>query len=163
MAEYPQPVAPTENESGFTRRHLPHLTRAGATYFVTARLRAKALTPAEIGIVKDQLLAGDARYYELIAVQIMPDHFHILLRPRAGFSLHRVMKGIKGVTARRLNQLRRSKGRLWQDEYYDRIVRDQQELEEKIKYMFLNPVRAGLTAEPESFTGWYRKKEQRRL
>jgi len=157
MPEFAEPVTPGENDSGITRRHLPHLARAGATYFVTARLRAKPLTPAEVGFVKGQILAGDARYYDLIAIQIMPDHFHALLRPRPGFSLRRVMKGIKGVSARRLNHHRRSKGRLWQDESYDRIVRDQQELEEKIKYMFLNPVRVGLTTEPESYVGWYVK------
>jgi REP element-mobilizing transposase RayT len=150
-------MAPPENELGVTRRHLPHLTRAGATYFVTVRLRAKPLTSAEIGLVRNQLLDGDARYYKLIAVQIMPDHFHAVLRPRPGFSLRRVVKGIKGVTARLLNQHRRSKGQLWQDESYDRVIRDQQELEEKLKYMFLNPVKAGVTAAPESYVGWYRK------
>jgi REP element-mobilizing transposase RayT len=150
-------MSPASNKSRVTRRHLPHLTEAGSTYFVTARLRAKALMAREIELVKNNILSGDGHFYELRALQVMPDHFHVLLRPRPGFTLRHVMKGIKGVTARRLNQQRRSRGRLWRDESYDRIIRDQKDLEEKINYMFMNPVRAGLTKEPDSYIGWFRK------
>ncbi len=65
------------------------------------------------------------------------------------------MKGIKGKTARLLNQGRRSKGSVWQAESFDRIVRDQAELDEKLEYMLNNPVKAGLTADPWNYAGWY--------
>jgi len=65
------------------------------------------------------------------------------------------MKGLKGATARRLNQSRGTKGTVWQEESFDRIVRDQQELDEKLNYMFMNPVKAGLTSDPISYPGWY--------
>jgi len=65
------------------------------------------------------------------------------------------MKGIKGVTARELNRRQGRKGSVWQDESFDRIVRDEAEFLEKLNYMFLNPVKAGLTDDPETYEGWY--------
>jgi len=34
-------------------------------------------------------------------------------------------------------------------------VRDEAEFLEKLNYMFLNPVKAGLTDDPETYEGWY--------
>jgi len=123
---------------------------------VTVRLRANPLTTAEISLVKNAILTGDGRFYKLLALQIMPDHFHVLLRPATGFSLSRMMKGIKGATARHLNLSRGSAGKFWQEESFDRVIRDQKELEEKLGYMFTNPVKAGLTQNPDSYPGWFR-------
>ena len=67
------------------------------------------------------------------------------------------MKGIKGVSARKLNQMRGTRGRIWQDEYFDRIVRDNGELLEKLRYMFHNPVERGLVDDPSQYDGWYMK------
>ena len=73
-------------------------------------------------------------FYILIAEVVMPDHTHLLLTPSGGYSLSQIMKGIKGVSARKVNQMRNTTGTVWQDEYYDRIIRDQKELDEKIHY-----------------------------
>ena len=39
----------------------------------------------------------------------------------------------------------------WQDESYDRLVRDDQEFKRIATYIEMNPVRAGLVATPEVF------------
>ena len=140
-----------------TRRRLPHWTLEGETYFVTFRLAARQLGPEEVVLVRDRIVAGAARHYDLQAALVMPDHVHLLLCPRAGVSLSRVMKGIKGVTARRLNQRWGSRGKVWQEESFDRIVRDQAEFDEKLRYMFGNPLKAGLTDDPWMYPGWYMK------
>ena len=85
----------------------------------------------------------------------MPDHVHIILKPNDGISFSRIMKGIKGVSARLVNKHRGKTGTVWLDESYDRIVRDQDEMDEKLRYMFENPIRAGLVEYPEDYTGWY--------
>ncbi len=70
------------------------------------------------------------------------------------------MKGIKGTTARELNRRRGTKGKIWQEESFDRIVRSLAELQEKLAYMYRNPVKLGLTDAPDSYPGWYiRRKE----
>ncbi len=143
-----------------TRRHLPHWSLAGVTYFVTFRLRAKPLSRAEISLVKQHLLFGHTRYYKLLAAQVMPDHVHLILRPHPPFSLSRILKGIKGATARKLNRRRRRRGSLWQDESFDRIIRSEKEFREILDYMFRNPVSTGLAADPLSYVGWYLNGEE---
>lgn len=86
----------------------------------------------------------------------MPDHVHLLLQPsEAGpgvhFSLSGIMKAIKGVSSRRINQLLGASGALWQEGYFDRIVRDETELREKFAYMVNNPVKAVLVTDSQQY------------
>ena len=92
---------------------------------------------------------------DLIGAVVMPDHAHALLRPKDGVELSRITKGIKGVSARIVNEARGQRGPLWQDESWDRIVRDQEELDEKLQYMLDNPVRAGLASDGWEYDAWY--------
>lgn len=72
------------------------------------------------------------------------------------------MKGIKGVSARKINHSRNSTGRIWQDASLDRIVRDDGELLEKLRYMLHNPVKAGLSEDGWSYQGFYCKTRDHR-
>ena len=141
-----------------TRRHLPHWTLEGSAYFVTMRLRTRRLNEDEIRQILSHIVSGNGCFYELDAAVVMPDHVHLLLTPLEGYSLSRVMKGIKGTTARLLNLARHRCGSVWRDESFDRIIRGQKEFERKIHYMYLNPVKAGLTTDPDNYVGWHRKK-----
>ena len=87
----------------------------------------------------------------------MPDHLHLLIKPNPGVELSRITKGIKGVTARKINERRKIRGNLWQDESFDRIIRSQEELDEKIKYMLNNPVKRGLAKNGFIYEGCYFK------
>jgi thiamine-phosphate diphosphorylase len=138
-----------------TRRRLPHWRLDGSTYFVTFRVAQGELPPPERKIVLDHVKSGASCYYTLVAATIMPDHVHVLLTPRSGTDLSRILKGVKGVSARLLNQSRGTHGRVWQDESWDRIMRDQNELDEKLEYMLLNPVKKGLVEDPWEYDGWY--------
>jgi len=137
------------------QRRLPHWTMDGSTYFITFRVLRGELTGLERKIVLDHVKSGADRFYTLIAATVMPDHVHVLLTPRAGWELSRIMKGMKGVSAHLLNQHRREAGRVWQDESWDRIVRDQKELDEKLEYMLDNPVKKELVSDPWQYDGWY--------
>ena len=57
-----------------TRRRLPHWRLDGATYFITFRLLAQPLLPDEITLVRDHIVGGDGRFYDLLCVMAMPDH-----------------------------------------------------------------------------------------
>jgi hypothetical protein len=69
------------------------------------------------------------------------------------------MHGIKGASARKINQHRGTKGRIWQNESYDRIVRNGKEFDVKLKYMFNNPLKKRLTDDPSNYAGWYYNKD----
>jgi len=128
---------------------------AGSTYFVTFRVKAGQLSSGEVSSVLEHLRKGDPSHYELFAATVMPDHVHMLLRPRDGVSLSRITKGVKGVTARIINARRERRGALWQDESYDRIIRDAEEMEEKIRYIFENSLKLGLSEDGWDYPGFY--------
>lgn len=156
----PRPASPTGVGSNaptlkITRRHLPHWTLDGSTYFITFRVHETQLDAPERRIVLNHLKSGQGHWYELFAAVVMPDHVHVMLKPREGIELSRITKGIKGVTARLLNKHWESHGEVWQHENWDRIIRDQAEFEEKLLYMLNNSVKAGLVDDPWSYDGWY--------
>jgi len=134
-----------------SRRRLPHWELNGATYFVTFRLLEGVLNDAECQLVLDHMIEGDGVFYSLPIAVVMPDHVHMLIRPKPGYGLSRVMKGIKGVSARLVNQSRGTAGSVWQDESQDRIMRDEDEAIEKANYIFDNPRRAGFVDRPEEY------------
>ena len=90
-----------------------------------------------------------AKKYELFFSVVMPDHVHLLLKPleksnNCWWSLAEIMRGIKGTSARFINSILGTSGAVWQEESFDRIVRDQKEYDEKLQYMWNNPVNAGV-------------------
>lgn len=138
---------PDEPHLRVTRRRLPHWTVEGSVYFVTFRTVRGELTPLERQIVFDHVLEGTTKFYRLFALVVMPDHVHLALRPNKGLELSRIMKGIKGVSARKINRLRQQHDSVWQDESFDRIIRDDDEFMQKLEYIQNNPMKAGLVSD----------------
>jgi putative transposase len=80
----------------------------------------------------------------------MANHVHILVHPLVDPS--RLLKSLKGATAREANKLLRRTGEpFWQKESYDHWVRDQAEFERIRIYIENNPVNAGLVTLPEQY------------
>ena len=138
-----------------TKRRLPHWTLEGSVYFVTFRSARGNLSERERQMVLDHIRNYQTGLYDLGAAVVMPDHVHLLLMPRPGVTLSRIMKGIKGASAHKLNQSRDRTGQVWQDESWDRIIRDEAELQEKLQYMLHNPVKAGLVKTPDDYPACY--------
>ncbi len=96
------------------------------------------------GIVADALRFGDGKRYSLFAWCVMPNHVHVLVQPFSGHGLATILASWKSFTARRVNSVLRRKGTLWQREYFDRLIRDDNELKRAIEYIRDNPIKAGL-------------------
>ena len=77
--------------------------------------------------------------YQLYAFVVMNDHVHVLIRPHPNHSLESILHSWKSFTANRMQRESLRTGRLWQDEYFDRAVRDRKEFEEKRDYILTNP------------------------
>lgn len=146
------------NELKITRRHLPHWTIDGVTYFVTFRSLTE-LTPKERTITFDHIISGHKKFYVLSAFIVMPDHIHVLLQPIGEFDLGRIMKGIKGVSANKINEIRSDKGQVWQHESYDHIIRNGMELKQKFEYILNNSVDAGLVESSGNYEWLYWNEE----
>lgn len=86
----------------------------------------------------------------------MPDHVHLIIQPMemsAGkwYELQKILKSIKGVSARRINESMGRKGSVWQAESFDRIVRDEKEYLEKMNYILRNPIKARIVSRIEDY------------
>lgn len=107
-------------------------------------------------ICRMTLIYPDDKEYRLICYTIMPNHIHLVFELLPGNrGISKIMQGIKGVSARKCNLLLNRKGKFWQDESYDRWVRDDIELYFVIRYVLLNPVKAGLTCNWKSWRHTY--------
>ena len=141
-------------------RRLPHWRLEGAAYFVTFRVLHGELQAVERSAILDHFKEGDPKFYSLYAAVIMPDHAHMVLRPANGVELSRIMKGSKGATGRKINLMRGMVGNLWQDESWDRVLRNQEEFDEKVEYCMNNAVKKGLVADAWDYAWWYYKRER---
>lgn len=87
----------------------------------------------------------------VLAYAIMPDHLHIVLAPRPGFTISMIMQSIKGFTSRLLNACNGTRGPLWQCSFYDRMIDGEAGLWDTIEYVHENPVAAGLCEIAEAY------------
>ena len=56
-------------------------------------------------------------------------------------SLPKIMHSIKSFAAHEINKILERKGNVWQNESYDRVIRDEDEFLEKLNYIANNPTR----------------------
>ena len=86
----------------------------------------------------------------------MPDHVHVLLEPSIKetvdgkavfYSLGEIFQSIKAHTARQINKAAGTKGKVWEEEWFDRLIRSERDLQEKFHYITRNPFDAGLAEE----------------
>ena len=93
-------------------------------------------------IVANAITFFDAQRYRLLGWCVMPNHVHVILKGVQ--HLDRVIHSWKSFTAKSANKLLGRTGAFWQDGYYDRTIRDSEELSRTIEYVSANPAKAGL-------------------
>ncbi|MCK5802510.1 MAG: transposase [Lentisphaeria bacterium] len=79
-------------------------------------------------IVEESLQFFDGERYTLDEWTVAANHVHVVLCPAAEIELDRVVSSCLRFTARRINAELGRRGRLWQHEPYDHIVRNETEL-----------------------------------
>ena len=88
---------------------------------------------------------------EKIAYVLMPNHFHIVLVQHSGGSLPRFMKSVETSLAKRYNLLYSHQGHVLGGPYRSVHIPSVQALLNIIRYVHLNPVRAGLVRHPSDW------------
>jgi REP element-mobilizing transposase RayT len=139
------------------RRNLPHLELPGSVYFITFNI-AKGFTLSDSAkdIVLSTFRFHDGKKYVLRAYVIMDTHVHCILQPMEESpgvfnSLAQIMHSIKSYSANRIQRVLNVNGKIWQDENYDRIIRDEEEYLEKMNYIANNPLKAMIVEKPEEY------------
>jgi putative transposase len=120
-----------------------------------------------LGQLNDQLFRQSAR---CIGFVVMPDHVHAIIWFPQTRQLSRFMQGWKRLSSFHIRQWYRQHNAryfhhaemgatLWTPKYYSFELYSRLKVEEKLDYMHLNPVRAGLVDRPDdwrwSSARWY--------
>ena len=87
---------------------------------------------------------ADGQRYALGAFVVMPNHVHALVQPLGPSTLTSVLHSWKSYTANRLQRHAGLHGKVWQEESFDRLVRDENELVKFQTYIANNPASARL-------------------
>ncbi|MEO7724555.1 MAG: carbamoyl-phosphate synthase large subunit, partial [Chthoniobacterales bacterium] len=101
--------------------------------------------PAVAQIVAQALRHFDGDRYQLDAFVVMPNHVHALVQTEEKGTLSEVLHSWKSFSAKEINRSLGRSGPLWQDESFDRMVRDYDELERYREYVAANPAKAKLS------------------
>jgi REP element-mobilizing transposase RayT len=100
-------------------------------------------------VVRSALTFHDGAKYRLNSWVIMPNHVHALLTPADGMHLPEILHSIKSFTAQKANKILDRTGQFWQNETFDRYIRNREHFVSVIRYIENNPVKAGLCERPE--------------
>jgi alanyl-tRNA synthetase/REP element-mobilizing transposase RayT len=147
----------------YWKRRLPHYERPHGIYHVAFSTREhRLLSPEARTIALNGIRHFDQKRYDLFAACVMPDHVHILFQPwlkeddaegkPVFWSLAELIHSIKSFTAREINKLEDAKGtQVWENEYHDRLMRSDRDVEEKFLYICRNAWTEGLVGPDEQY------------
>jgi len=111
--------------------------------------------PAIAELIANPLTYFDGQRYELDAWCVMPNHVHVVFRLLGQSTLARVLHSWKSYSSWRANEILGREGRFWQREYFDRIVRNEEDFAQTVGYVVRNPEKAGLREWPWVWSaGW---------
>lgn len=134
--------------------------RAVDTFLDASREGCRLSNLAAAGIVEQALLRFDGLRYSLLAWCIMPNHVHVVVQPRDGYRIGDIVRSWKTFTAREINQSTGADGSFWARDYFDRFMRNEDQLAKTLDYVEQNPVKAGFVAKAAD---WQFSSARRRL
>ena len=91
---------------------------------------------------------------ETLAFVIMPDHLHWLVRLTGQRPLAECVSAVKSESSRRINKHGNHTNPVWQSGFYDRAMRQDDDIVATARYIIANPVRAGLVRSVGQYALW---------
>jgi putative transposase len=145
-----------EMKRQFERRplRLSRVFSASALYFITFCTHDRRACLASDEVHAAFVLFAKSAAHELgIAVGryvIMPDHVHLFVRGGVDFVLGRWVGMLKQSLAK-AGYLSRGVRQIWQEGFFDHVLRNNESYAQKWEYVRENPVRAGLVQRSEDW------------
>jgi putative transposase len=122
-------------------------------YGLSLVTRARAARFTDLCVVQavlNCLALSCARYgFSLQAYCFMPDHLHLLVSGQDESSLPAFVRHFKQLSGHRYK--REHGAQLWQISYYDHVLRRDEDLLAIARYIWDNPVRAGLAQDRSEY------------
>jgi putative transposase len=137
------------------RKPLPHqvphwINPSAEIYFVTINCQNRGrdslcITTVGEAILESVVFRHVAHEWHVRLFLLMPDHLHALMSFSPNLpSIRKSLSNWKGWTTRQT-------GIRWQRDFFEHRLRVKEDLTEKASYIRQNPVRAGLTENPETW------------
>ncbi len=95
-------------------------------------------------VVIDSLKKFDGERYRLFAWCLMPNHVHVVFQPFQGHAIAALLQAWKSFSGKHANRILRREGAFWQREYYDHLIRNEEEFTHAVRYTLENLSKAGL-------------------
>ncbi len=153
----------------------PRIRIEGSAYYITSNVYGCLpifIRPSFVIPLIDSLNFYRYQHHcKLIGYVIMPDHIHLLIWPQSTANLTDFMRDFKRFTSGRITRqaslenktewvkafeqagqdTTRAEFKVWLDSFWDEVVLSDEFLRQKLNYIHLNPVRAGLVDEPQKY------------
>lgn len=134
---------------------LPRLTVPGYPHHIIQRgnNRQPIFTSAADREFFLALLAEAAQQFGVAvhAYVLMDNHFHLLATPQTDTALPQMMQAVGRRYVRYFNDAQHRSGTLWEGRYKSTLIEAERYLLACMAYIDLNPVRAGLVAQPRDY------------
>ncbi len=130
--------------------NLNRISDPRTTYFITnVTYEKQPILLENIDLVWQALNTLQSRFFfELQAWAILPDHFHLLLDTR-GHDISNLLQRLKmSFSALYLKRTGQKTGRVWQNRFWDHIIRDDRDWNCHIDNIHYNPVKHGFVISP---------------
>ena len=129
----------------------------GYSYYLTVVTHKRnPILIDNIDLLRESFRVSKRKYrYKIEAIVILPDHFHVILTPHNAKDYPNIIRTIKQhfskhCDAKYYEHLEQSTSRqkegykpIWQKKYYEHTIRNQKDFEEKVNYIYNNPIKHG--------------------
>ena len=145
VPEFPNPASePLPQRRWLT--HVPPAWAGDSTYYITLCCQIRGTNQLCETVVAETLFTAVEHYHaqrrwHVSLWLLMPDHLHALVACPRTEDLAKAVAAWKRFTAREA-------GIAWQKGFFDHRLRGDESLQEKARYIRMNPVRAGLVTQP---------------
>ena len=145
----------------------------GYSYFITVVThRRNPILIENLALLRKAFQYSKSKYlYRIEAIVILPDHFHMIISPRDAEEYPKIVSSIKRYFSRYCDpkyyaDLEQSKSRsergmkpIWQKRFYEHTIRNEKDFQEKMKYIYENPVKHLYANDPKQwkYSSFYRK------
>jgi len=126
-------------------------SQTGLVYHITTVTRNRTRHFESLGngrkVVQQLMALQDQGMAETLCYVVMPDHLHWLMVLHDG-SLPDVVRLMKGRSSRAIGLA------VWQSNYFDHAVRQDEDLQKMARYIVANPLRANLVSRIGDYSLW---------
>ncbi len=131
-------------EPELDREYHAQFTRAFMAYLDRGYGECPLRDPQCATVVGSAFRHFDGERYELGEFVVMPNHVHVLVCLLGDTEIEAQCHSWKKFAAGEINRLMGRRGRFWQEESFDHLVRSVEQYEYLQRYIAENPIKAGL-------------------